>query len=255
MHIAAVPGHCGGLGRGCRRHPTPGKSRLISHNLILFRLICLPHPVAGLHQVREEVDTERSTCTIASSFRSKTHVFPIRCTYLIWKRSPTSDSMQVHISCSERYLVTHNPSPTFLVDYGQKVLQFDPLQLFNISGTNRQACSLSKVTNYSSQPYEATSAHRTNVVYELNSGQVWVTAFVNDQDSSIAVSVSAGVTTNEQMVPNSGELFMHPMHLRVETQPPTKVNAQVPSWCWSTGSRAMAQRWQPSLSRHSTPPP
>ena len=47
--------------------------------------------------------------------------------------------LQPSITSSAQYVVTHNPQPQFLVDYGEKVQQLDPLQLFNISGTDRCA--------------------------------------------------------------------------------------------------------------------
>ena len=48
-------------------------------------------------------------------------------------------ALQPVITSSAKYVVTHNPQPLFLVDYGQKVQQLDPLQLFNITGTDRCA--------------------------------------------------------------------------------------------------------------------
>lgn len=48
-------------------------------------------------------------------------------------------TVQPTITSSAQYVVTHNPQPQFLVDYGEKVQQLDPLQLFNITGTDRYA--------------------------------------------------------------------------------------------------------------------
>ena len=45
--------------------------------------------------------------------------------------------LQVQIKTTDPYITTYNPQPIFIVDFGQKVTQFDPLQLFNISGTDR----------------------------------------------------------------------------------------------------------------------
>ncbi len=41
------------------------------------------------------------------------------------------------ITTTEPYEVTDNPKPLFLVDFGQKVVQFDPLTLFAFTGTER----------------------------------------------------------------------------------------------------------------------
>ena len=51
--------------------------------------------------------------------------------------------IQVTITSSSNHIVTHDPNPTFLVDFGGKVQQFDGQSLFNHTGTNRSAsCTL-----------------------------------------------------------------------------------------------------------------
>ena len=50
--------------------------------------------------------------------------------------------MQPVITSSAEYVVTHNPRPQFLLDFGQKVQQLDPLQLFNFTGSDRWAFHL-----------------------------------------------------------------------------------------------------------------
>lgn len=54
-------------------------------------------------------------------------------------------------------LVTDHTSPTITVDYGGRVAQLNPLLLYNISG-----------------------ASRTDVVYNVNTGVVAVTVYVDD---------------------------------------------------------------------------
>ncbi|KAK9812889.1 hypothetical protein WJX72_005294 [[Myrmecia] bisecta] len=90
---------------------------------------------------------------------------------------------QVVIKSSEPYGVTNNPTPLFLVDFGEKVLEIDPLQLFNITGTNR-----------------------TDVAYELNSGQIWVLAHISKPSmaTQLRVTVNAGVTQYANGAANFG---------------------------------------------------
>ena len=54
-------------------------------------------------------------------------------------------------------LVTDHTSPTITVDYGGRVVQLNPLLLYNISG-----------------------ASRTDVVYNVNEGIVAITVYVDD---------------------------------------------------------------------------
>ncbi|DBA93931.1 TPA: hypothetical protein ACH3X3_013969 [Trebouxia sp. C0006] len=72
-------------------------------------------------------------------------------------------------------LVTAHTHPTITVNYGGRVAQLNPLLLYNISG-----------------------AARTDVVYNVNTGVVIITAYVDDatQNADIWVTVDAGVTTD-----------------------------------------------------------
>ncbi|KAK9840767.1 hypothetical protein WJX81_003336 [Elliptochloris bilobata] len=62
---------------------------------------------------------------------------------------------QVAIHSTERYAVTNNPRPVFVLDFGGRLAALDPLLLFNISGTNR-----------------------TDVVYDVAAGRVFVVTHV-----------------------------------------------------------------------------
>lgn len=63
--------------------------------------------------------------------------------------------MQVTITSPQ--LVTDQTNPTITVNYGGRVAQLNPLLLYNISG-----------------------ASRTDVVYNVNTGVVTITAYVDD---------------------------------------------------------------------------
>ena len=63
--------------------------------------------------------------------------------------------LQVTITAPQ--LVTDHTSPTIIVNYGGRVAQLNPLLLYNISG-----------------------AARTDVVYNVNTGVVTITAYVDD---------------------------------------------------------------------------
>lgn len=65
---------------------------------------------------------------------------------------------QTKVTNSQRYQTASNASPSFLVDFGKRVLELDPTRLFIITGTDR-----------------------TDVAYDVNTGRIFITAYVPDQ--------------------------------------------------------------------------
>lgn len=92
------------------------------------------------------------------------------------------DTTVPQVTITSPQLVTDHTNPTITVNYGGRVAQLNPLLLYNISG-----------------------AARTDVVYDVNSGVVTITAYVDDatQNVDIWVTVDAGVTTDIAGNPNT----------------------------------------------------
>ena len=65
--------------------------------------------------------------------------------------------MQTTITCNNKHNAGANASPGFVISFGTRVRELDPLQLFTLSGTNR-----------------------SDVVYDVASGQIFVTAYVQN---------------------------------------------------------------------------
>ena len=62
---------------------------------------------------------------------------------------------QTTISSTEQKVVNNVAAPSFVLDFGGRVRQLDPLQLFTLQGTDRK-----------------------DVVYDVQNGKVYITAYV-----------------------------------------------------------------------------
>ena len=70
----------------------------------------------------------------------------------------------LQVTITSPQLVTDHTNPTITVNYGGRVAQLNPLLLYNISG-----------------------AARTDVVYDVNSGVVTITAYVDDATQNVDI--------------------------------------------------------------------
>lgn len=72
------------------------------------------------------------------------------------------------------YVETNEPKLPFLIDFGEKVLELNPLKLFNLTGSSR-----------------------ADVVYEVEAGRIYLMVYPDDeaQGALIKVDVPAGITT------------------------------------------------------------
>jgi len=79
------------------------------------------------------------------------------------------------------YVETNDVEMPFLIDFGEKVLELNPLKLFNITGSSR-----------------------ADVVYEVEVGKIYLMVYPDDdeEETLITVSVPAGVTTTSSGLPN-----------------------------------------------------
>ena len=72
---------------------------------------------------------------------------------------------QTRITTSERFQTSDQASPSFTIDFGERVVQMDPTRLFNISGTNR-----------------------TDIEFDVGSGRMFITAYI--LDTSVGTSIT-----------------------------------------------------------------
>ena len=78
------------------------------------------------------------------------------------------------ISTTEKNQVIGNPNPVFVINFGERIVQLDPLSLFTIKGTTA-----------------------TDVVYDVDAGRVTVAAFLPEGVAAdVTVSVAAGAATD-----------------------------------------------------------
>ncbi|KAK9800174.1 hypothetical protein WJX73_003425 [Symbiochloris irregularis] len=89
---------------------------------------------------------------------------------------------QTRVTNTQRYNMATSASPAFLVDFGERVTEVDPLQLFTMTGTDRK-----------------------DVVYNVERGQIYITGFIANLSApvTVTVSVAAGVTTDLAGNPNT----------------------------------------------------
>ena len=64
---------------------------------------------------------------------------------------------QTRVTNSQRYQTGDQASAAFMVDFGKRVVNMDPLQLFNLTGTDRK-----------------------DVAFNVQQGQIYITAYVLD---------------------------------------------------------------------------
>lgn len=82
--------------------------------------------------------------------------------------------VQTAITSTEPKQVTGNPTPCFIIDFGERVVQLDPLTLFTIEGTSA-----------------------TDVVYDVNAGRVTIQAHLPEGVAAdVTVTVAAGAATD-----------------------------------------------------------
>lgn len=95
--------------------------------------------------------------------------------------TPSGEQLPVTVTFASHYIETNVAHLPFLIDFSDKVLELDPLKLFNVTGSNR-----------------------TDVVYAVEEGKVYLMVYPDDDNvaTEITVSVPAGVTTNAGGVPN-----------------------------------------------------
>jgi hypothetical protein len=79
------------------------------------------------------------------------------------------------------YVETNDAQMPFLIDFGEKVLELNPLKLFNLTGSSR-----------------------ADVVYEVEAGKIFLMVYPDDKEKEalITVSVPAGATTTSSGLPN-----------------------------------------------------
>jgi len=95
--------------------------------------------------------------------------------------TPTGQQLPVTVTFESHYAETNEAHLPFLIDFSDKVLELNPLKLFNVTGSNR-----------------------TDVVYAVETGKIYLMVYPDYETSStlITVTVPAGVTTNAAGIPN-----------------------------------------------------
>lgn len=96
--------------------------------------------------------------------------------------SASGSQLPVTIKFASPFVETNTPELPFLVDFGDKVLELNPLKLVNVTGSNR-----------------------TDLVYAVEEGKIYLMIYPDDpsEEATITVSVPVGVTTNAAAVPNA----------------------------------------------------
>ena len=98
--------------------------------------------------------------------------------------TPTvGNQLSVSATFVSPYVETNEAELPFLINFGEKVLELNPLKLFNLTGSSR-----------------------ADVVYEVEYGKIYLMVYPDSQSTSalITVEVPAGVTTTSGGIPNSG---------------------------------------------------
>ena len=92
-----------------------------------------------------------------------------------------SPSVAVKISSSSECAQTNDKKLSFLIDFGTKMLEINPLKLFTLTGTNR-----------------------SDIVYSVEEGKIYVMAYPEDVDAvaNISIAVNSGVATDASGTPN-----------------------------------------------------
>ena len=96
--------------------------------------------------------------------------------------SASGEQLPVKVEFAYPYVESNRDELPFLIDFGQKVLELNPLKLFNVTGSNR-----------------------TDVVYDVENGRVFLMVYPEDdlKKSLIRVDVPAGVTESSgSRIPN-----------------------------------------------------
>ncbi|KAK9809018.1 hypothetical protein WJX72_007977 [[Myrmecia] bisecta] len=107
---------------------------------------------------------------------------------------------QATITLKNAYQTDSVPDPAFLISFGKRVRAYDPTKLYTLTGTNR-----------------------TDVAYNVDSGEIYVAAYVQDQaiGTTITVTVNDGVTTDVVGNRNRGATFSY--QYKPTPQPSTAV--------------------------------
>lgn len=115
-------------------------------------------------------------------------ILPINVTPKCLTQTATSSGGQLKVSIefSSPYLETYDSSFPFLIDFGDKLLELDPLKLVNVAGSDR-----------------------IDYVYDVDHGKVYLMVYPNSTNSAtdIVVSVAPSITTNAAGVPNTGASY------------------------------------------------
>lgn len=64
---------------------------------------------------------------------------------------------QTRVTTAERFRTASQATPTFTINFGERVVELDPTRLFAITGTNR-----------------------SDIAYDVSSGRIIITAYVLD---------------------------------------------------------------------------
>ena len=116
--------------------------------------------------------------------QSEQDLIPVRVVPKCLTVTPTvGNQLPVTATFVSPYVETNDAELPFLIDFGEKVLELNPLKLFNLTGSSR-----------------------ADVVYEVEVGKVYLMVYPDDtaQSALIQVTVPAGVTTTSSGLPNMG---------------------------------------------------
>jgi hypothetical protein len=114
--------------------------------------------------------------------QSEQDLIPVRVVPKCITVTPTvGNQLPVKATFVSPYVETNDDELPFLIDFGEKVLELNPLKLFNLTGSSR-----------------------ADVVYEVEVGKIYLMVYPDDKEKEalITVSVPAGTTTTSSGLPN-----------------------------------------------------
>jgi hypothetical protein len=116
--------------------------------------------------------------------QSEQDLVPVRVVPKCLTVTPTvGNQLPVKATFVSPYVETNDAELPFLIDFGEKVLELNPLKLFSLTGSDR-----------------------ADVVYEVEVGKIFLMVYPDDKEKEalITVTVPAGATTTSSGLPNMG---------------------------------------------------